>query len=217
MNIYPSLTSQNHDELATYIKLFEPYVAGFHIDYMDGVFVPHTLGSAALINHIRTLTTKRLWIHCMTIDPYTFMTQLQLQAHDIVTFHIESTTDYQPLFTHLTNNNLVPSIALNPETPLSVLGSMLPLITHITIMSVHPGSSGQTFIPETWQKLALLQELRVGQAHYITLAVDGGITRNHIDKLISYGVTDCALHNAIFDTENPLEALQKIVLESARD
>ncbi len=211
MKSYPSLTSTSIKELTDHISILTPYVEGFHLDYMDGQFVSTSTHNIELINTIRTITAKQLWIHIMANNPLSVLKQLQLNPNDKVTFHTESTQDYSAFIDYTREHILQPSLALNPNTTLHALINTLYTIKHITIMSVQPGASGQSFLPSTWAKLKDLQALRTDQAHYFTIAVDGGVTQKNIAQLAAYGVNEVAICSGIFGKHDPIKDIKELM------
>lgn len=210
MQIFPSLTSQNLDELHSQIRLLGPHCAGFHIDIMDGQFVHQKIGSAQLANEITQITHKQLWIHIMAQDPLAIIKKLTPHHGDIVSFHATANYDYQTIIEELEHKNVVPSLALNPSTPLSIISTIIHALDHVTIMSVEPGKSGQKFIPATLKKLELLNALRAALETRLTIAVDGGVNKNNITKLDALGVNQVAVCSGIFNSDDPLAALQEL-------
>lgn len=210
MEIFPSLTSQNKDEIHDQIRLLGPYCAGFHIDIMDGQFVHQKMGSAQLANDIVRMTRKQLWFHIMAEDPLKIIKDLQPHKGDIISFHATSHYDYQDIIEELEHKNVLPSIALNPSTPITVLNTAIHAIDHVTIMSVEPGKSGQTFLPSTLAKLEQLNAFKTANERALTIAIDGGVNKKNIRKIASFGVTQAAISSGIFNEDDPLEALKEL-------
>ena len=210
MHIFPSLTSQNSDELKTHIRLLAPHCTGFHVDVMDGEFVKNKMGSVELTNEIARMTRKQLWIHLMVKDPLPVIEKLKLHRGDIVTFHFSAHFDYQTIIEALESKNLRPSMGLNPKTPISSLNNAIHSIDHVTIMSVEPGKSGQQFIPHTLTKLNKLNAFRAAHECVLTIAVDGGINTKNITKLDGLGVNQVAVTSGIFNSDNPVAALKDL-------
>lgn len=211
MMIFPSLTTQNEEQIVDTLSMLDPYCHGFHVDIMDGNFVPHTFGSIELTHFIRQQTQKPLWIHLMVEHPLTYINQLQLHPGDTVTFHIETVKDTNPLLEALEHKQLEPGIALKPETPLTSMATFCTLVGQITIMTVNPGASGQPFIADTYKKIEMLSALRASQECSFAIAIDGGVTLDIAKKLIYYGVNKIAVGSAVMTAPNPVEALKKFI------
>lgn len=210
MQIFPSLTSQNPEKLHEHIRLFSEHCAGFHIDIMDGQFVHQKMGSAELTNQIAKMTRKKIWVHIMAQDPLEIIKNLNLHTSGIVSFHVQSNYDYQDIIEEIQSKTLVPSIALNPKTPVTILNNAIHAIDHVTIMSVEPGKSGQTFLPATLKKLELLNAFKAAHEKSFTIALDGGVNKTNIEKVASLGVTQVAVSSGILNTPDPLEALKEL-------
>lgn len=208
MEIFPSLTSQSLDELQSHIRLLAPHCAGFHIDMMDGKFVKNKMGSIELTNQIARMTRKQLWIHLMVQEPLEIIEQLKIHRGDIVTFHFSSHFDYQTIIEALERKSLRPSLGLNPKTPISSLNNAIHSIDHVTIMSVEPGKSGQSFLPNTLLKLTKLNAFRAAHECTLTIAVDGGVNKQNITKLDDLGINQVAVSSAIFKSADPIQAIK---------
>lgn len=210
MQIFPSLISQNKDELQSQIRLLGPHCAGFHIDIMDGIFVHQKMGSVDLTNEIGRMTQKQLWIHIMAKDPLSIIKNLKPRKGDIISFHLSAHYNYQDIIEVIKKKNALPSLALNPTIPISLLNTSLHTLDHVTIMSVEPGKSGQSFIPKTLHKLERLNAFKAAHECTLTISVDGGVNKKNITRLAALGVNQVAVSSAILNADNPLKALQEL-------
>jgi ribulose-phosphate 3-epimerase len=210
MQIFPSLISQNLDELQSHIRLLGPHCAGFHVDIMDGMFVNQKMGSAQLTNQITRMTRKQLWIHIMAKDPLAIIKDLKPHKGDIVSFHATANYDYQEIIEELEKKNVLPSLALSPSTPITVLNNAIHAIDHVTIMSVEPGKAGQAFLPSTLNKLERINAFRAAHECRLTIAVDGGVNAKNISKIDNLGVNQIAVTSGIFNSDDPLESLKEL-------
>jgi ribulose-phosphate 3-epimerase len=212
--IYPSLISSNLLALGTEVQQLEPYAAGFHLDVMDFHFVPNLTWGPDFINALRKVTDKKLWVHLMVDYPEKYFERLKLSPHDIVTIHLESPSSLSitSLCTTIKSYNWIPSIALNPHTPLEALIALPVALEHVLLMSVQPGFSGQTFLPFVLHKLKALNAFR--QAHNLsfTIGLDGGITQEKILELKHLGANQLAVASALFNTSNPRKTLKNLSL-----
>ena len=210
MQIFPSLTSQNKDELHDQIRLLGPHCAGFHIDIMDGQFVHQKMGNPELANEIVRMTRKQLWFHIMAQDPLKIIKRLKPHNGNIISFHATADYDYQEIIEELEHKNILPSLALNPSTPITILNNAIHALDHVTIMSVEPGKSGQTFLPSTLKKLEQLNAFRAANECRLTISVDGGVNQSNIKRLVALGVNQVAISSGIFDSNDPLKALKEL-------
>lgn len=209
--IYPSLISANLLCLEEEIQTLEPYAAGFHLDVMDFHFVPNLTWGPDFINAIRAKAAKQLLVHLMVEYPEKYFARFKLHPQDIVSIHLESPSSLslQELFAEITSRGWIPSIAINPYTPLEALISLTVPLKHVLLMSVQPGFSGQTFLPFILKKLKALNDFRKSHNLSFTISIDGGITADIAKELAKNGANQLAIASAIFHDSNPLKALQQ--------
>jgi ribulose-phosphate 3-epimerase len=210
--LFPSLISGRLLNLQEEISLLEPHCDGFHIDIMDFHFVPNLTWGPLFVKQIRQATSKQLFIHLMVEYPEKYLPLLELYPGDIVSIHIESptTSSLFAMTTYLKAHNLIPSIAINPETPLESIISLPFYVEHVLLMSVHPGFSGQKFLPHTLEKLKALNLFRQSHNLCFSIAIDGGITSCTIPQLIHNGADQLAIATAIFMYEDRVSAIKNL-------
>lgn len=226
-SIFPSLISSDLLNLGNTIKNLDPYCVGYHIDIMDNHFVPSLTWGTMFVDAISQATQNQLWIHLMVDNPASWIAKLQpiksssekktpansrLAKNSIISFHLESTKQPLDIIQAIQQKQWRASIAISPETPVTELIPYLPFIDHILLMSVHPGKSGQPFIPKTINKITKLQSYLAKQnkTQAITIALDGGVTHANFASLVKLGIKDFAIASALFDTLDPVQALQKL-------
>lgn len=212
MLIFPAPHSQDSNELKTIFTELNPLCAGYHIDVMDGEFVPHTMGNPELINSIDKATDHPLWVHLMVKNPRNFIDKLTIKPNSIIAFHYEvvKKEDIIDLAEYIEHKNWRPSLAINPKTPVEDIFYLCHEIDHITLMSVEPGAAGQTFLPNTFKKVEKLNIYRIAEEFSLTIAVDGGVTIENSIKLKKIGANAIAVCSTIFNADNPKEALEKL-------
>ena len=213
MAIFPSLISADLLNLKKEIAILEPYVAGYHLDVMDFHFVPNLTWGPAFVNAIRTATQKTLFIHLMVEYPENYFDRLHIHEGDIVAVHYESPSDYsiEELFRQISLRGWVPSIAINPQTPLDPVFFLKDSLKNVLLMSVEPGFSGQTFIPQVVDKLKALATWRHQHELSFTISMDGGIDQSNCKNLINFGVDQLAIASAIFSHSDRILAIQNIL------
>jgi len=210
MNIYPSLMVVLEANLKKEVDALAPYCAGFHLDIMDGIFVPNTFWyNAQQVNEV-VKCAQRVWIHLMVENPLSFYDQLFLPDGSLVSFHIESCVDIFSFIKIIKEKNGKASIAIRPKTPISEIVPFLHSIDQVLIMSVDPGFSGQPFLESTFDKILELAAYRQELAMNFAIGVDGGVNKNNIGRLAQLGVNDCAIASGIFDEKDHLIALQNL-------
>jgi ribulose-phosphate 3-epimerase len=215
VTIYPSLISGDILNLEQQIKILEPHCDGFHIDVMDWHFVPNLTWGPMFINAIDAITNKPLFVHLMIDNVYPFLDRLILQEHDIVSFHIESTSEIEKIIHRIKEKNWRSSVAIKPNTPLEETFSFLPMVDMVLLMSVQPGFSGQQFLPESIGRLESLVCYREQHNLSFKIAMDGGINQDNIKELAQKGVDQVGIASGIFDYEDPVKALKLLHAETA--
>jgi ribulose-phosphate 3-epimerase len=206
ITIFPSLMAHNSTNLEPIIKQLEPYCDGFHIDLMDGQFVPNSYGDTNLVNTIAKLTNRTLFVHLMVKNPEQYISNMKLRPRDIIAFHTQTTTNPQELINLIKKRNLIPALAINPQTDIASVYPYLDELGIVLIMGVEPGFSGQTLEPQTIEKIGLLKS----QKNNITIAFDGGISQDNIATLARKGVSYFCIGSAIFKGKDPIENLKKL-------
>jgi ribulose-phosphate 3-epimerase len=176
---------------------------------MDNKFVPNLTGSVEETNSLAQETRRLLWVHLMVEEPIEYIQKLALPAGSLVSFHIENGPYYKDTIEVIHSHGWLASIAINPSTPLEAIFDAIPLVDHILIMSVKPGFSGQTFIPDTLERLDTLNIHMAQQKLSKPIGIDGGITMEHFAPLVARKVTDFVLGSALFDQTEPIEACKK--------
>jgi ribulose-phosphate 3-epimerase len=212
VSIFPSLISAHLLTLRQEIEQLEPYCDGFHIDIMDFHFVPNLTWGPLFVNAIRNGTYKQLWIHLMVEYPEKYLERFVLNKHDIISIHIESPSNLPltELFKQIRLYNLIPSIAINPTTPLETLISLPVRLEHVLLMSVQPGFSRQQFLASSVDRIRTLNNFRIAHNLSFTIGIDGGITAHNSKELVLNGVNQLAVASAIFDYPDRQAALKKI-------
>ena len=173
----PSLLSADFADLSSAIQAAEEGGAGaFHLDVMDGHFVPNISFGPALVKAVRRRTSLPLDIHLMISEPEKYLGEFAKVGGATLAMHIESQGDHRKLISEARRLNARPGIAISPDTPLSRVESLLPEIDELIVMGVYPGFSGQKYIPSTTDKLAAARKLLDRTGRSIDLSIDGGIT-----------------------------------------
>lgn len=211
MKLFASLIAADLLNLERTIKTLNAYIDGYHLDIMDNHFVPNLTWGPLFINAIARSTKRQLWIHLMVDDPHHWPAQLELPENTMVSFHLEAKTQPLEMIQMITEKNWIPSIALNPETGLEKLNPYLDIVEQVLLMSVRPGFSGQSFIPETLVKLKTLAEQRIQNNYTFTIAMDGGINKNNIHSIAEAGANQCAIASGIFAQPDPIAALTELI------
>lgn len=174
--ILPSILSADFANLERDIKELESIgIDMFHIDVMDGNFVPNISFGFPIIESIRTKTDKVFDCHLMIANPENYVEQFCKVGCDMVSFHIEATNHADRVIQVIKNNGKKAGIVLNPQTSIESIKYLLPKLDYVLIMTVNPGFGGQKFIPEMLEKIEELAKLREEKNYNFLIEVDGGI------------------------------------------
>lgn len=211
MKILPSLLAANPLFLGATIQLLDPYIDGYHLDVMDGHFVPSVDGGVLWVNAIAGATERPLLVHLMATDPASIVSQLQLrQNKDTVSFHIETKIDALATINFLKKNKTKVSLVINPKTPVANLFPFLGMIDQVLIMAVEPGRSGQNFMPGVLDKVVQVIAERESKNYHFSVALDGGVRAKNIAVIAEHRVDEVVVGSALFAQHDPVAALAEL-------
>jgi ribulose-phosphate 3-epimerase len=206
--IAPSLLASNFLRLEDECKMLNNSVADwFHLDVMDGRFVPNISFGLPVIEQIRTATTKTLDVHLMIEEPEKYAEAFAKAGANILTVHIEACRNLHRNVQQIKDLGMKAGIALNPHTPISSLVDIIEDIQLVTLMSVNPGFGGQSFIPYTLQKIKQLSQLIAERGIHVDIEIDGGVTLANAKEIIAAGATVLVAGNTVFKSANPIETI----------
>ncbi len=212
--LYPSLMAADLLNLKSEITRLEPHCAGFHLDIMDHTFVPNLTWGPDLVNAIRKVSKKALWIDLLVDHPTLYLDKLNLHRGDIVTLHHESRSivqdkeEFSNLVAHLKEQGLTVSVAINPKTPVKVFAGYLKQIDLAVLMSVEPGFSGNPFMRSTLTRLPELHTFIKQSGRKILVGLDGGINEETYLQIKPLGIDLAAIGSGIFGRMDALKALK---------
>jgi len=212
MMIAPSILSADFSRLGDEVRAVEEAGAEvIHVDVMDGHFVPNITIGPLIVRALRPVTQLPLDVHLMIENPADYITAFAEAGADYITVHAEATPHLHRVVQQIKNQGVKVGVSLNPHTPLSVLEELLHDLDLILIMSVNPGFGGQSFIPNSLDKLKRLQKmLRENGAPQIEVEVDGGIKLENIKAVADAGCDIFVSGSGIFGAENPHDMIAQM-------
>ena len=210
--IAPSILSADFSDLKTDIQMVNESEADwFHVDIMDGVFVPNISFGMPVLKSINQYATKTLDVHLMIVNPEKYIEKFAELGSDILTIHYEVSKDtLSESLKAIKNNGMKAGLAINPDTDISVLEKYIKEIDLVCVMGVFPGFSGQAFIEATYNRCKAVKELINKHKSSTLIEVDGGVTLDNAKKLIECGADVLVSGSHVFKAENPKEIISKL-------
>ena len=207
--IAPSVLSANFGNLNKDIELINRSDADwFHLDIMDGVFVPNISFGFPIIKAIKKLSTKPLDVHLMIVNPDNYTLAFKEVGADILTVHLEACSHLHRSIQNIKNLGMKAGVAINPHTPIESLKDIISDIDLVCLMSVNPGFGGQKFIENTFEKVRNLKLLIEQKKSNALIEIDGGVDLKNYKKLIESGANVLVAGNTVFNSENPTETIK---------
>jgi ribulose-phosphate 3-epimerase len=182
----------------------------FHIDIMDGVFVPNISFGMPVLAAIQKHAKKLLDVHLMITDPDRYIEDFKRLGAGVLTVHYEACNHLHRSIQNIKSQGMKAGIALNPHTPVSLLKDLIEEIDLVCIMSVNPGFGGQKFIEQTYSKVAALKESIIQSNSKTLIEIDGGVTTENAAKLIECGADVLVAGSSVFKASNPEKEIQKL-------
>lgn len=202
--IAPSLLGANFARLADEVAMCEAGGADWlHIDVMDGRFVPNLTFGAKVIQTVRKLTKLPLDVHLMVVQPENYFDDFAAAGANTLTIHVEAAPHLQRQLARIRELGCAAGVALNPATPVESVKEVIADLDLLLIMTVNPGFGGQSFIPQSVDKVARARAMLDAARSRAALEVDGGIARDTIASVREAGADTFVAGNAIFSAKDP--------------
>jgi ribulose-phosphate 3-epimerase len=207
--VAPSLLSADFGKLKQEVEMINSSQADwFHLDVMDGVFVPNITFGFQVIKVIKSYAEKPLDVHLMIVQPDRYFEQFRDAGADILSIQYEAVTHLHRNIEAIKELGMKAGVVLNPHTNVSVLEDTITDTDLVLIMSVNPGFGGQKFIENTYNKISKLKELILKKNSKALIEVDGGVTLENASKLVNHGADVLVAGNTVFSSPNPIETIK---------
>lgn len=206
--VAPSVLSADFGNLQRDVEMINESEADwFHVDIMDGVFVPNISFGFPVLKQINKYAKKPLDVHLMIVEPDKYIQQFVDAGAEVLTVHYEACTHLHRTLSAIKEAGAKAGVAINPHTPVHFLNEVFTEIDLVCVMSVNPGFGGQTFIENTYTKLQQLKQISELKNHTPHIEVDGGVNLENYQKLIECGANVLVAGNTVFSSPNPAETI----------
>jgi len=211
IKVSPSILAADFGNIEKECNLIDKSDADwFHLDVMDGIFVPNISFGMPVVKAIRQMTSKPLDVHLMITEPERYIEKFIDLGSDIISFHIEATNKLEENISLIKSKNIKAGIAINPDTPISELKDIISKIDLVCLMGVHPGFAGQKFIDKTLVRLKELKDLIESSNSKTLIEVDGGVKGDNYMELRSLGADVLVAGSYIFNAEDYNKVIRKL-------
>ena len=206
--IAPSILSADFGNLERDVHMLNKSQADwFHVDIMDGVFVPNISFGFPVLKAIQKHAKKPLDVHLMIVDPDRYVTAFKDAGAHVLSVHIEACTHLHRSIQNIKAHGMKAGVAINPHTSVSLLEYCIQDIDLVCMMSVNPGFGGQKFIPQTYQKVKDLKALITKNNANTLIEIDGGVDLNNYKELLACGADVLVAGNTVFGSSDPSETI----------
>jgi ribulose-phosphate 3-epimerase len=210
--IAPSILSADFGNLNQDIDMINQSEAQwFHVDVMDGVFVPNISFGFPVMKSLQKRAEKTLDVHLMIVQPERYIEEFAKAGAHILTVHIEASTHLHRSLQQIKAAGMKAGVALNPHTPISSLMDVLEDVDLVCLMSVNPGFGGQKFIPNTIKKIKALKTEIESKGLNTLIEIDGGVTLDNAQSLFNAGADVLVAGNTVFSAENPKATISQLL------
>jgi ribulose-phosphate 3-epimerase len=211
VKIAPSMLAADFANLERDIHMVNQSEADwFHLDIMDGVFVPNISFGMPVLKAMAEHTKKTLDVHLMIVNPDRYIETFAQIGADVLTVHAEACTHLHRTLQAIKDAGMQAGVALNPHTPVNVLEDVINDIDVVCIMSVNPGFGGQKFIQNTYAKVRKLRAMIDAHKSATLIEIDGGVNATNCTDLVEAGADVLVAGSFVFSSKNPLETIKNL-------
>lgn len=209
--IAPSVLAANFQNLEKDFEMINASEADwYHVDVMDGRFVPNISFGMFIIKQMKAMATKPLDVHLMIVEPEKYIEQFREAGADVITVHYEACPHLHRTIQQIHATGAKAGVALNPHTPVSVLEDIIEELDLVCLMSVNPGFGGQKFIYQVIPKVRKLKDMIVTRNTKTLIEIDGGVGLQNAEELLKAGANVLVAGSAVFKSENPLDTISRM-------
>ncbi|GDX49788.1 ribulose-phosphate 3-epimerase [Bacteroidota bacterium] len=209
--IAPSILSADFGKLFDEIEMINQSEADwFHVDVMDGVFVPNISFGFPVMKTLQSKANKPLDVHLMIVDPDRYTKAFADAGAHVLTVHVEACTHLHRTLTNIRSHGMKAGVAINPHTPVESIKEVLYLCDLVCLMSVNPGFGGQSFIENTYAKVKILKAMIAEAGTHTLIEIDGGVSLSNAKLLTNAGADILVAGNTVFGSTNPTQTISEL-------
>ncbi len=182
----------------------------FHVDVMDGCFVPNISFGIPVVKAMKRMAEKPLDVHLMIVEPDRYLDAFRKAGADVLTVHYEACPHLHRTLAHIKETGAKAGVSINPHTPVHLLEDVLEDLDLVLVMSVNPGFGGQKFIYQTLPKIRKLKRMLEERNAHALIEVDGGVGLQNAEQILKAGADVLVAGSAIFKSENPEETIRQM-------
>lgn len=209
--VAPSLLAANFLNLEKDIEMVnESQADWFHVDVMDGHFVPNISFGFSIISQIKSIAKKPLDVHLMISNPDYYIEEFKKSGADHITVHYETCPHLHKSIQSIKESDSKAGVVINPHNPVSLLGDIVADVDIVLIMSVNPGFGGQKFIPSAYRRISELKELLLRKNSKALIEVDGGVDTTNAQKLVEAGADILVAGSFVFGSPDPVKTIEQL-------